>query len=300
MVRQVGVYTLANVLASAQAVIVVPILTRSLSPADYGLFDYLVMLMAVTTVVGGLGVAHATLKYFKDLPLGVGEESLLGTALAVCVAAWMMTGVLLWGGMTWWPAMIPRSVQPYLWLMWVLILVDVWLGVAYQMLRAKEMPLAFLAIAVMNMLGYPALVYTLVVLRGGGLHGLLVAKILVGGISIGAASWLSGVFPSWRLTSNGALHLLRFGLPLVPAGFFYWALELSDRWFLQYFRTQAEMGLYGVAWRYASLMMIVVMGFQTAWSPTLMRLAKEGPAAIPVISRVFTGFNMVRFARSAR
>jgi O-antigen/teichoic acid export membrane protein len=72
--------------------------------------------------------------------------------------------------------------------------------------------------------------------------------------------------------------MLRYGLPLVPMGLALWGLSLIDRIILQRLDGLAEVGLYGVANRAASLALLAVVAFATAWGPFMLALHAEDPA----------------------
>jgi O-antigen/teichoic acid export membrane protein len=57
----------------------------------------------------------------------------------------------------------------------------------------------------------------------------------------------------------------RFGMPLVPAALFLWAINFSDRLFIGQFKGQAEVGVYSLAVRVASVIVFLMTAFQLAW-----------------------------------
>ena len=52
-------------------------------------------------------------------------------------------------------------------------------------------------------------------------------------------------------------------------------LDLSDRWFLEYFTDIETVGLYGVGYKLAAIMLIFVLAFNTAWQPFFLQQRKE-------------------------
>ena len=57
----------------------------------------------------------------------------------------------------------------------------------------------------------------------------------------------------------------RFGLPLVPAALALWVINLIDRLFINGFKGQAEVGIYSLAVRIASVIVFLMTAFQLAW-----------------------------------
>jgi O-antigen/teichoic acid export membrane protein len=54
-------------------------------------------------------------------------------------------------------------------------------------------------------------------------------------------------------------------MPLVPAALFLWAINYSDRIFIGQFKGQAEVGIYSMAVRVASVIVFLMTAFQLAW-----------------------------------
>jgi len=56
-----------------------------------------------------------------------------------------------------------------------------------------------------------------------------------------------------------------FGMPLVPAALALWAINFVDRIFVAHYKGSAEVGVYSVAIRVASVITFVMLAFRTAW-----------------------------------
>jgi O-antigen/teichoic acid export membrane protein len=85
---------------------------------------------------------------------------------------------------------------------------------------------------------------------------------------------------------------LRFGLPLVPHGISVWVLRLSDRWLialligLPVLEAQAAIGVYSFAYQLGAVIGLIVVSFNSAWSPYFFRIG-DRPTA-PVLYRHVT------------
>jgi O-antigen/teichoic acid export membrane protein len=73
--------------------------------------------------------------------------------------------------------------------------------------------------------------------------------------------------------------MLRYGLPLVPSGAALWGLSLLDRLILVRLDDLDEVGIYGVANRIASVLLLGVVAFSTAYVPFFLSLHNENPDA---------------------
>ena len=60
------IYGLASILSRGLAIFLLPIYTRVLSPADYGVYDLLVTLVALANLVVALEVSQGLARYWAD------------------------------------------------------------------------------------------------------------------------------------------------------------------------------------------------------------------------------------------
>ena len=70
----------------------------------------------------------------------------------------------------------------------------------------------------------------------------------------------------------------RFGLPLVPSALALWAINFIDRFFIGVYKGQAEVGIYSLAVRIASVIIFIMMAFQLAWPAFAYSIRDEGVA----------------------
>ena len=65
--------------------------------------------------------------------------------------------------------------------------------------------------------------------------------------------------------------MLLFAFPFFPASLFFVLVELSDRWMLGWLSSIASVGLYGAGYKFGSLVMMVVLGFNLSWQPFYLK-----------------------------
>jgi O-antigen/teichoic acid export membrane protein len=84
-------------------------------------------------------------------------------------------------------------------------------------------------------------------------------------------------------------HLLRFGLPLIPAALSGIAIQVIDRPILKALTNDSVVGIYQANYRLGIFMMLIVSMFDYAWRPFFLTSAKEENAR-EMFSRVMTYF----------
>ena len=85
-------------------------------------------------------------------------------------------------------------------------------------------------------------------------------------------------------------RMLRFGLPTMPAEMSIYSLAFIDRIIIVRSIGLAELGLYGLAFKFSQAIQVVVRGFQLAWPPLAysIRDDEEARRAYAVVVTAFT------------
>ena len=152
------------------------------------------------------------------------------------------------------------------------------LEVAYALLRVEERRRTYLRASLANVLLTVALTIVLVVVLDGGARG------YVAGNYVSSAVVLLGLW--WSLRDRIGLRpragllapMLRFGAPTVPADASIFALNVIDRAYLLRADSASAAGLYAVAVKLATVVIVAVRAFQLAWPPLTYSISDEGEA----------------------
>lgn len=75
----------------------------------------------------------------------------------------------------------------------------------------------------------------------------------------------------FRFSKRIAIDLLKFSLPMVPAGLALIFFTLSDRILLSIFSTQAKLGIYSVAFKFAFGLQLIITGYSMAIHPIVFQ-----------------------------
>ncbi|MCX2869415.1 oligosaccharide flippase family protein [Kluyvera cryocrescens] len=70
--------------------------------------------------------------------------------------------------------------------------------------------------------------------------------------------------------------LLKFGLPLVFGSLASWGLNVADRFFLRYYSSFSELGIYSVTMSVSAVATLFAGIFNTIWAPLVYRWLSEG------------------------
>jgi O-antigen/teichoic acid export membrane protein len=281
-------YTAASILSKLIAVALLPLYTRYLAPADYGVAEVLFAAVVAASIVVRFGVIEAVLRfYYKG-----GEDPDAVVASSFAALFWFSTAAALIALPFAEPiseALLDRSAPDLA----RIAIGGLWVATLHEYLltlfRLEERARAFFTVTIANVLAAIALTVVLVVGEGEGARGLLLGSYLSG-----AAFVLGLIFVHWRRLSlradRGLLRrMLRFGLPTMPAELSLYALNVVDRIIIIRVAGAAEAGLYALAVKFAQAVNVLVRGFQLAWPPLAYSI-RDDEEARRVYAAVVTWF----------
>lgn len=282
-------YTAASILSKLIAVALLPLYTRYLTKADYGVAEVLFAAVVAASIVIRLGVIEAVLRfYYKG-----GEEPGAVVASSFAALFWLSTAAALIALPFAGPiseALLAGRSEPDL---ARIAIGGLWVATLHEYLltlfRLEERAKAFFTVTIANVLAAIALTVALVVGEDEGARGLL-----LGSYVSGAAFVLGLIFVHRRRLSlliDRALlrRMLRFGLPTMPAELSLYALNFADRIIIFRMLGAAEAGLYAVAVKFAQAVNVLVRGFQLAWPPLAYSI-RDDEEARGVYAAVVTWF----------
>lgn len=289
--RDTLIYGLASILSRGLAIFLLPIYTRVMSPADYGVYDLLVTLVALANLVVALEVSQGLARYWADTSEGVARIRFASTALLFTVVMYLLVcglallfaepfTALLTGDVAYVHAF--RLGLAFIALNGVYYLV---LNQFRWELRSREFAVISLGYALLT-LGF-ALLFCLVLELG--LEGVLLAQIFATLICLLVALWQLRSSFQLLFDVDALRTMLAFSLPLVPSGIAIFTSLYINRFALIQYGSIEEVGVYGLAARIAGLITLLILGVQTALTPLVYQHANE-PETPGQIARLFSWF----------
>lgn len=284
--RDTVIYGLGSLIPKAAGIILVPIYTRFLLPADYGLISLATMITAMTNNVMLLGQQGSLTLYLRQVENeGKQDEAkslIFSSVTFVLLAGLVLLALLLGVGRTLTPVLVnqPAFTFNFMRIAVVTAFLSLPLGLIQAVNRSRGQAKTHTLMQVLAfVLNTGITIYFVVALRQGAfgsLKGNLGAALLLAPVGL----FLLARNMRFRFSAEWLRKSLAFGLPLVPHYFAGWMLTFSDRWIIGQFRSLKEVGLYSLAYNVALVLNMVVMAVNTAWGPIYYDLAEIGRAHV--------------------
>jgi O-antigen/teichoic acid export membrane protein len=292
LLKHSSIYGLGQILSRIASILLLPLYTNYLSPAQYGTINLLDITIGLLAMLVGAGMSSAVSRYHfetddpseRNRVWGSGFIFLALTSTLALAVAWLFRDQLA--------ILTLGKDEPNGGYFYSLTLATLWFNVLAELantyLRVHKWSVLYLACSVGRLLFNIALnVLFLVVLQRG------VAGILLGNLCAAAAS--AGVllavvaFSERRLAFRWSLmgKLLHFGAPLIGTALLGWLIHSGDRYILVHWVSKEQVGIYALASQMGQgINTLFHMPFVFIWTVVIYEIAKQ-PNAKEIYARVF-------------
>ena len=271
MFREAALYLVSGGLNRLVPFLLLPFLTRALSPTDFGLVSLFQVALSFLTATLGSGLQLNVPRTFFAWPRERFAAYLYNVLLVLAgsVALFLLVALVA--------ASLTRDVFgiPDRWVLALPVLAGMSMLNLFNLtvLRCEQRPVAYGAVEVSATALNLLLSIVLVAWFGLGWEG------RAAGIAIPVL--LYGVFALWYLRTRGFVipepsresvrEIVAFSLPLMPHTVAAVVISVSDRFFLEALRGTDEVGIYSVGYNFGMVVMLFTDAFAKAWSPWLLR-----------------------------
>jgi O-antigen/teichoic acid export membrane protein len=257
-----------------------PIITRILTPADYGAADYLLTIAAAVGTAALFALPQALMTHFNDQPQHwQWQRRVTGSALALVLLVGLpVSGLLLLLAPQF--AAGPLKSDRYVLLLQLIgattifsLISAVLTAAAQAALRVRWGMLFSLTTIVMSTLGN---VLFIILLRLG-VTGMVLTPILTSlAVCVLAAMVMRQMVgrPSLAIMKV----LFRSGTILLPTMMAAWALQVIDRLFLVRYVSLESLGQYAIANKIAGLLYVALAPVYSAWTPLALSIQHDPTA----------------------
>jgi O-antigen/teichoic acid export membrane protein len=266
LARHSAIYGLGGLVSRILAVLLLPLYTAYLHDEDYGAIEVLLAGSAILVTLLRAGISSAFFRYYFD----AGDDE--GRLLIVRTSFWFTLTSATVGLLAGLALAEPISDALFAEDRTDLVraaFVGLWAQMNYEQLtalfRVEERSTGFVAASLTNVLITVAATVLLVVVLEQGALGVLVGNFT--GTLVVYATLLAYRREQLGLQFSRSLlrDMNRFGLPLVPSALALWVLNFSDRFFLNGLASTDDVGVYSIAVRIASALMLLLVAFRMAW-----------------------------------
>ena len=288
------IYTLGHLLTSGIAIFLLPIYTRYLSPAEYGVIDLFIVIAAIVNLTIALEISQGIARYYQEAKNEKEKRKYTSSAFWFTILVYSLFFFLTFffsDTLTLW--LLEDVSKKGLFLLAIFAIVTN--GIFYftrNQLRWQIQPKDSVITSLVNVIMVAGITIYLLVLEE-----LKVESIFIGQIIGNIAASLVAIFyarKSYGFTFciSRFKKMVSYSMPLVLSGIGVFIALYIDRIAIKDLLGLNELGIYGVGYRFAAVTFLVMAGFQQSLSPLVFKHYKERktPSDISKIFNIFVIF----------
>lgn len=294
-----AIYAIPSIISRGMSLFLVPLYTRVLSPSDYGSLDLLMVFAGIVNLTIALEVSQGLARFYTEEKILERKNLYASSAFWFTIFVYLIFSIIaiFYSNSLSYLVLGKEGLTSVFEIGIVYISIN---GIFYLIqnqfrweLKSKEYAIVSLVTSIVTAIvsiwfAY-YLKYGLIGLLLGMLSGSLVATIF-------GIIWLRKSF-QFRFQFRYLKEMLAFSSPLVLSGMAVWLSQYIDRIMIKHYLSIEQVGLFGVGYRIASIVGLVMIGFQGALTPLIYNnyTKDDTPEQIAKIFRLFIAVALTFF-----
>jgi O-antigen/teichoic acid export membrane protein len=290
-----SVYGLAAFLKKGTGFIMIPIYTRYLLPADYGLVELLDLTLNVVEMLVGFRIGAAIIRYYHhfDDPTDRGEVFTTALIFAAIVSFLSLAALEVFSHPI--SKLVAGSGQhaKYFQIIFVCLAIQTIYLVSETYLLAQKKSILYSSLSTGNLIVALSLNILLLVVFKMGVWAIVLSMLITKSLNgiVAVAITLKGVRLafSWQKLKM----MIKYSMPLIPAAFSLFLMHFSDRFFVQRYCDLNELGVYSLGYKFGMVLSVLVSApIFRIWNTQRFEIAKQANAKM-VFKRMFTYYSTI-------
>jgi len=287
LIRNYSLYTIGSVLTQAFSVMLVPIYSKYLSTADYGILSSMGILGQVTAIVISLNIAKSLYRCYWDYRSEQEQKVFFGT---IFISVFVLSTINIGGLFIFnkYLGLVYKSIPfyPYYFLVLLTIYIKPYYDIIAIYFRIKEESKKYLFFSLSYFFVNILLIIYFVVIRNAGAVGSLLATLITNILFLFISLIILRKIFVFKFDYAILRNVLAYSLPLIPGAIATWVVNLSDRVFIERFYTLSEVGIYSMGYKLASVIGLLTTGFFTAYHPMFLRIANSSNKEVGLLYNI--------------
>lgn len=277
-VQNVSMFTIGPIVAAFIGFINVPLITRFISPEEYGKTGMFLLAQGVISMLVYLGLDQAYVREYNSYKNN--KSHLMTNTIIIPVAFSLLLSLIA--------ILFSKTISIWLFdtnqetvaVTMLAVMIPFMVIYNFNMLsvrmQEKGLSYSFLVILIKVISLILTIILFFIYERSfrSVVYAIAIAEIICGIVSILALrrdlSFSPGTFDSELI-----VRMLKYGIPLIPAVILVWIMSSADKIMLRTMYTYAELGLYEAAFKIVNVLGIIQSCFTIVWTPIAFRWYEE-------------------------
>ena len=288
-------YSVSNMLSRMVSFVMIPVYTRFLSPADYGILELITITLNLMSVVLAAGVTEAVSRFYFDYDDQKKRNIVISTGLIgfIAIATVSFSVFAPLSGFLADFILGSSSMGSFFLIAFGYLAMSLILQVIFAYFRVVHRSITLTLSSLAGLLVSLLLNIYFVVYLEIGVQGILLATLITHTLQVIVLIPMTVKKVGLHFDLELIKRMFRFGFPIIFSQLAHQVVTASDRFFIKVFCTLADTGLYSLGYKLGALVItFVATPFDMIWTPRRFEhFGKEDYEQ--VFSRMFTYFIFV-------
>lgn len=276
LIKNTSIYTLGNILPQAAGFILLPIYTRYLTPADYGIVSSMYVLQTVLIVIFTLAIDRSIYRLYFDHKIEKAKRDYLGT-ITISLFLISSTILLILFISSSLVGKIFKSIDFFPYYVYAILtsFFSIFSIIPKIYFQVNEKAGKFVVISILQFLLSSGFVLWFIIGKQAGAAGMLKGRMFANIVILPIFIYISYRTINFSFKLRILKDSLSFSLPMIPSLLSAWILNLSDRIFIERYFNLHDVGIYSLGYKIAGLILIFTGAFYKAYNPVFYKLANS-------------------------
>jgi len=272
--KQSIIYGFGHVLTRLANFLLLPILTNSLAPQDYGIISIIYIFIGFAMTFYRYGMDSALMKFHieSDDP----KTYFSSILFLQVITSLILSLILFFVRDSIEPILIGNGQTLFITYIAIIIFCDIIWNLIVITLRTSEKALQFVSFNLLNVFTMLFSTIYFVNTHNMGVEGVLLGNLVASLMMLIASSLLLiNTFSFNKINFSIINKIIRFGLPFLPAAIFTMVMEGADRFLLKYMMGESIVGIYSAGYKLGIFGLLIIMAFNMGWTPYFLKHNKD-------------------------
>ncbi|MBQ3608563.1 MAG: oligosaccharide flippase family protein [Bacteroidaceae bacterium] len=274
LLKNTTIYAIGDIVPRALSFITFPILTSYLTPADYGIVNYVNTIINFLFLLGFLCLNTYYLVYYYKANNEEERRNLLGNLSIFVISINLILSILICIFGYIYPNIFSKNIDfyPYIIVGIITNFFNLFSVLPSALYRVKENPLPLTILNLVKGILAATINIVLVVFFHFTALGLLYSAMCISIIFGLIFIYITLRNMNWYFNWQKIKIALRFSLPLLPGVIAYYLLAMSDRFFIERYLGLERLGVYSTAMTLSLILNIISNGAYKAFEPYFFKI----------------------------
>lgn len=261
LIKNTIIYAIGNFGSKILSFLLLPFYTYYLSTNDYGYFDLITTTILLLTPIITFDLYNGLYRYLLESKNKHEATNIISNSFFITIRNIIIFNVLYF-------IYIQFKSFRYEYLILLQIDFGILLGLWSQIARGLKKNIQYSISGIISTIVILAFNILLITIMNLKVEALIISNILSSVITIAYLEWCLKISRYIKLKFNSKItkkKLMIFSIPLIPNVISWWLMNVSDRYFLTFYKGVESNGIYAISNKFPSILFMLNSIFYLAW-----------------------------------